>query len=296
VLLEKSTRVNLINSYGDIVLSFQDTLINKDDLSSFTRVIKNQEYVFENNNQVLKLITRKCDTIKAGTKRFYNSEKFITMDIETLISFTDNVTKNNVENEPSQLLIPYCVSIFDGRLPRSFYLLDYLLKDKKITQDAGQLLITAALKSLMVRKYNGYKIYLHNFSYFDGIFMMKAITSIFPKVEPIIKDNQLIDVKAYYGKVNKFNKYPYILHFRDSYLLLPSSLEKLGKNFNVENKGVFPFSFVTENISLDYKGAIPELKYFPKLNIEEYNDYCDEIQRTSTFFNPYDQSTESSVN
>lgn len=34
------------------------------------------------------------------------------------------------------------------------------------------------------------------------------------------------------------------LYFRDSYLLLPSSLAKLAKNFKVENKGIFPYEYV----------------------------------------------------
>jgi hypothetical protein len=293
-LFERILRVNLLNSSGEIVVSFQDSLINKNDLTYFSRLIKNQEYVFDNNNLVLKMIQRKCETIKPGIKRFYNSEKFLTMDIETLISYINNEQKlqtvEKVNTEKYQLLIPYCVSIYDGKTPKSFYLLEFLGKNKQITEEASQKLIEAALKSLMLRKYNGHKIYLHNFSYFDGIFMMKAITSIFPKVEPIIKDNQLIDVKVYFGELNNKNKYPYTLHFRDSFLLLPSSLEKLGKNFNVENKGYFPFEFVTDKINLDYKGPVPEFKYFPKINIEEYNNYCDEIQGTDTFYNPFDQS------
>ncbi len=28
----------------------------------------------------------------------------------------------------------------------------------------------------MTRKYNGYKVYFHNFSKFDGVFMLKILT------------------------------------------------------------------------------------------------------------------------
>jgi len=36
----------------------------------------------------------------------------------------------------------------------------------------------AALNFILKRKYNKYKIYIHNFSYFDGIFLIKEIISI----------------------------------------------------------------------------------------------------------------------
>jgi hypothetical protein len=49
------------------------------------------------------------------------------------------------------------------------------------------------------------------------------------------------------------NKYK--LHFRDSLLILPGTLSSLAKNFNVENKGIFPYKFVNnKNINLDYIG------------------------------------------
>lgn len=50
----------------------------------------------------------------------------------------------------------------------------------------------------------------------------------------------------------------YNIKFKDSYLLLPASLIKLAKSFNLENKGIFPFRFVNDiNIPLNYKGAVP---------------------------------------
>lgn len=52
------------------------------------------------------------------------------------------------------------------------------------------------------------------------------------------------------------------LIFRDSALLLPSSLQKLGESFSVPVvKGVFPYSFVTGQ-NLNYNGALPEYEYF----------------------------------
>ena len=80
-------------------------------------------------------------------------------------------------------------------------------------------------------------------------------------MNPIIKDNSLINVKISYGKLEN-KKYQYSISFKDSFLLLPSSLAKLAKNFNVENKGIFPYSFVNNNnVILDYIGSVPSTQY-----------------------------------
>lgn len=42
----------------------------------------------------------------------------------------------------------------------------------------------------------------------------------------------------------------------------------------MENKSIFPYSFVnTPDVSLDYKGAIPDYKHFSKVSESEYFDY-----------------------
>ncbi len=64
------------------------------------------------------------------------------------------------------------------------------------------------------------------------------------QVKPIIKDGKFINLEVYF----KLNHKTYKIIFRYSYLLLPSSLSKLSKAFNVLNqKGIFPYSFVNEN-------------------------------------------------
>lgn len=64
----------------------------------------------------------------------------------------------------------------------------------------------------------------------------------------------------------------YNVTFKDSYLLLPSSLRKLCFSFSVKSpKGIFPYSFMDTN----YTGKVPDLKYFSKVTNEEYNNYKD---------------------
>lgn len=67
------------------------------------------------------------------------------------------------------------------------------------------------------------------------------------------------------------------IKFRDSMLLLPESLKKLGSTFNVESKGIFPVFFPNDN-SLNYQGEVPDYKYFSKLSLEEYNQFKSEFK------------------
>ena len=156
------------------------------------------------------------------------------------------------------IIIPYCISIYDEEHKISFYLSYY--------KDSNEML-TNAIKFLMVPKYHKYKIYIHNFSYFDGVFLLRILSNLSPKIRPIIREGRLIDIRMTY--LNKYH-----IYFRDSLLLLPSSLKKLAINFNVENKSLFPYEFVNNpNIHLDYIGEVPEMKYFNNIAEEEYLNY-----------------------
>ena len=69
----------------------------------------------------------------------------------------------------------------------------------------------------MRRKFDGYKIYFHNFSNFDGIFFMKELTNLTNNLNPIIDDDgNFINLQF------KFDK-RYSISFRDSYLLFHST-------------------------------------------------------------------------
>lgn len=66
--------------------------------------------------------------------------------------------------------------------------------------------------------------------------------------------------------------FKYKISFRDSYLMLPTSLAKLAKQFKVHNKGIFPYDFANFN-KLDYISNVSDFKYFNKITIEQYNNY-----------------------
>jgi len=200
-IYDSYTKVDLVVG-NKIILSFKDIpLYNRSiDFSSYKREFENQSYIFENGKLKLKYIKRKTRFIKSIKPSLTLKENFITMDLET----------RNINGT----LSVYLVSIYDGQNLTSFYLSDY--------KDSAEFLKIAFL-SLMKRKYDGYRVYLHNFSYFDGIFLLKILCQLTEKIIPIINDNQLIEIRFYYARM--------ILKFRDSLLLLPSSLENLEKSF-----------------------------------------------------------------
>ena len=122
--------------------------------------------------------------------------KFITFDVETL-------NKNGI-------LTPYLYCMYDGKTQYSFF------------ESTPHLLF----KQLLRRKYKGYTVYAHNLSRFDIIFLFKFLGDLALnhgyKVDPIIKDDQIISIKI---KNNKGIK----LVLRDSLLIL----KDLRDNFNI---------------------------------------------------------------
>jgi|ERR1700712_3979442 len=249
--------VHLLNSTKNLIVTFIDYPTDKNNLNSFTRIINNQTYYFKDNQLIFKTLKRSTNFLTSIEKDNKLNNKFMVMDIETQ-------TINNV-------MTPYTICIFDGVKKLSFYLTDY-----KNYND----MIIHAINSIMKRKYNGYKVYVHNLSNFDGIFILKALSSIkYSTLKPIIKDDKMIDIKIIFGKYN--------IAFRDSLLMLPSSLRKLAIQFNVDNKTIFPYNFVNNkfnsNINLNYIGNIPQFKYFIDITIDQYNQYIKNFKNNKSW-------------
>lgn len=127
-------------------------------------------------------------------------------------------------------------------------------------------MVKDAMNDICVKKYRNYRIYLHNFSKFDGFFLLKYLSNI-GFCDPIIHKGKIISVQFTYKN--------YTVYFKDSYLLLPASLHSLSKSFNVKSpKGIFPYL-----VSMNYKSTIvPEIKYFSNITLEEYNNYKDQYK------------------
>ena len=89
------------------------------------------------------------------------------------------------------------------------------------------MMILDCFKAIFIRKYNGYKIYIHNLAKFDIIFLLKYLVKIV-KVQPVIHNGRIISLSINFGKNNEYK-----IEFKDSYLLLISSLSTLSKAFSV---------------------------------------------------------------
>ena len=114
------------------------------------------------------------------------------------------------------IIIPYCISIFDGFENLSFYLTHFKSPEDMLKQ---------AILSILRKKYDDHIVYVHNLSNFDGIFLLKILSSLKDvKIDPILKNGRMINIKL------KFKHYQ--ISFRDSYLILPLSLDKLAKSIN----------------------------------------------------------------
>jgi hypothetical protein len=180
-------------------------------------------------------------------------DNFITMDLET----------RTIDNIMSVI----AASVYDGYITKSFYITDYINTDE---------LLKEAILYTLHRKYNGYRVYIHNFSRFDAAFLLRIMAKMKEcQIKRILKrDSKIIDIKLNYNL--KGNR-SYSIHFRDSLLILPSSLKSLGVNFSVKiKKTIYPYTFVNNiNIPLNYEGSIPSITFFNDINPEEFDKYCE---------------------
>lgn len=169
----------------------------------------------------------------------------------------------------NNIMSSYCVSIYDGKIFKSFYLSDYS------GENAEKEMLRASIRFLMKRKYHNYRVFLHNFSKFDAVFLLTVITDLSDKVKSVIRDGQFIALRINFA--NKYN-----LFFRDSLLLLPSSLRSLATNFNVENKGIFPYKFVNNiNVPLNYIGNVPNFNSFSDMSEDDYKLYLSQFGKNN---------------
>ena len=94
----------------------------------------------------------------------------------------------------------------------------------------------------MLRKYHNYHVYLHNFSYFDSIFMIDSLTTL-GDVKLTRRQKSIIKLTFSFQVKNS----TYTLFFMDSLLLLPDSLDNLSKGFSVDTpKSHFPLFFLNK--------------------------------------------------
>jgi hypothetical protein len=156
-----------------------------DNLSTFKRTIKKNTYYFEDGKLQFHSVSKSCRNITTLNKSTYRSKNFITYDIET----------KTIDG----LMIPYCICLYDGSNYKVFYITDYNVLGPNLTiKEKSDLMLKDSITFLLKPKYSGYKVYVHNFSYFDGIFLMKFLTEIDGVVKPVIRDGKFIETKIFY--------------------------------------------------------------------------------------------------
>ena len=234
-----------IEKGGNILFEYTDTVLSP---NSFERRIGQNTFKYVDGVLSLQKSLKKTRTIskKALTKLLSNN--FMTLDLETQ---TD-----------SNKITPICVGVFDGTDSISYYLLDFL-------GDVEAMLIKS-LRSILKPKYDGYKVYVHNLSGFDGNLLLKYMTKV-GKVKPVIHEGRIISINLSAAKCS--------LTFYDSYQLLPVSLSKLAVTFGVTEKGLYPYKFlVNTSFKLNYQGAVPDIEFFDNISKEQYKEYCKDFQ------------------
>ena len=225
-----------------LLFTFKDIFIKG--YLTFKRIIQNNEFYFDNGQIINKKIERKVQHIKPISKNLYRTDLFLTLDIET----------KTIKGK----LHPICISIYDGFTIKSFFIDDYKSEYE---------MIYAAFETLKARKYNYQKLYIHNLSYFDGVFLLKHLSRL-GKIKPLIRNGYIYNIRLeLLGPKNQ----KYVIFLRDSLLILPLSLDKLSHSFKIKNKKtIFPILCLND-LPLDYKGKIPAAKYFK--NYSEYSNY-----------------------
>ena len=256
----------------------------KKGLSSFKRTItengQDKVYFFESGELVFFTENVKTTFIKKITRTDlinFDNPKILTLDLETRSVPIHPIKegKDGKEGKVNSIMFPILMSVYNGKFVKS-----YIFSQSKWESE-----MMNALKSIMLRKYDGYKVYTHNFSYFDGVFIIDILSRL-GEVKPFMRNGKILKLTFNFTLPNSNRKYT--LYFMDSLLILPDSLDKLSKFFN--NKVVkmfFPHSFLDDNsISINYVGKCPDYKYFPKaytkdFTIEKYQEYASKFKNNN---------------
>jgi len=245
--ISSDSLINKVRILGKIDLSWIDTKINGIDSDLFTREINKSTVYFMDGQVILRKQVLPAKPFKKTSVDNKLVKYFYTLDIET---FKENGKLN-----------PYLICAYNG--------IDYITSYNKNNKALFTSFLDQLLSKIQIRTTT--YIYAHNLSGFDGIFLMRHLLE-YGKLEPLLHNGKLISIKLQIKDDNK------TIIFKDSFLMLPLSLRKLCKAFNIENfKGYFPFLLK----DLTYKGEFPKFEFFTSLPLTEYinlkNQYSNKI-------------------
>ena len=233
--LNNNVKIDVILN-GKIYFTFTDIIDNNKNYD-FIRLIKDYKYYIKDNKIILTTKELPTNYLKSNKlRKIPTIPKFIIFDIETLL--IDNVHK------------PYLYAMYDGSKTYSWF------------TDQPYELFNRLLRS----KYKGYNVYAHNLSKFDIVFIFKYLSYLNNrgyKISILMRDQIIISISIIKRSEN------IKITILDSYLILPTSLSKLSKQFQVENPKLIEPVFIGEGYD-NYK--MNDLSHYTK-EIEKINDF-----------------------
>ena len=241
---------NKVTILGAIDLSWVDTKFSEDIIK---REIGKSIIFFMDGERIL---SKKQLNAKPFTKLSVETSinnRFITMDIET-------ITQNNK-------LIPYLICAYNGlgKIHSYAEIANGVINQKALFNNFITQLLT-----LFTNESNVITVYAHNFSAFDGIFLLRHLLP-YGKVIPLLHNGKLISIKLRLNVDGYTNK---TIVFKDSLLLLPLSLRELCKAFDLSVvKGYFPFGVS----NLFYQGLLPQIELWKNISNNEYTSLIAEF-------------------
>lgn len=271
----------IIDARGFVVRTVVDLII---DNNNFTRYIGNVSLKVIDSQVVNHSVDVKLNPISAVEEKYNypNDGRYGVIDLETYFS-----SKGYNEVYAAGFCVASKNTDVDSGTSKMFYINNNL--------DGGQVVLQL-IDSLLTSEYHNYKFYAHNLSGYDAPFILKVLKDYnksmneeIYKLNIIFRDAKIISMaiskkfsvnttgkgiskkKAndMSNKVNNKTKV-YKITIKDSYLMLTSSLDKLGLAYEVDvTKGVFPHKFASSK-TLFYIGDIPSKEYY-NIKDGEYN-------------------------
>jgi len=251
----------IFDSSAVLLSTVVDTII---DTNNFQRKIGNVCLVIKDNVVVNYNVNIKLNPIKPVTKKVLDisNPSFGTIDLETYLA-EDGFNR------------VYAAGFYVDDKVSMYYIEEDNMNSEKVVLDC--------INGMLDKKYHNYVFYAHNLSGFDGPFLLKCLldyndrhrTSMYT-LDNIFRDNRIISMtiskRLYSSDKNKIDTKGKLVKITilDSFLMLNSSLSKLGSSYEVEVlKGNFPHSFAAPS-TLFYKGVTPNKIHFNSIKDEDY--------------------------
>ena len=205
-------------------------------------------------------------------KEIASSDCFMTVDIETVVIDVAGVRQH----------IPYLIygyTVTAAGVKRAIHSYSDINPDTYSKEKVDALFTDFITQLLTDPNFANVKyVYAHNLSGFDGILFLNHLIkySAASQAKPLVFKSKLMSITFKHKTVDKYKdddgkwhkkEHTRTLIFKDSYLMLPVSLRKLAKAFDVETqKGHLPYGINDTT----YKGFVPPFHLWSGISKEEY--------------------------